>query len=90
MVKQVFSMDQHVSDLGFKDPVTALMELYISDHPKISDFFNSSTLPSEYCFIKEFISLLLHFRYHLLISDRDKVISVLKLLEWLLWKSAFS
>jgi hypothetical protein len=83
-------MDQYVSDLGFKDPFAALMESYISDHLKISDFIYSSTLPGEYCFLKDFLSLLLYFSYYLLISDRDKIISVLKLLEWLLWKSSFT
>jgi hypothetical protein len=53
-------MDQYVSDLGFKDPVAALMESYGSEYVKISDFFYSSSLPGESCFLKEFLSLLLH------------------------------
>jgi hypothetical protein len=83
-------MDQHASDFSFKDPVAALMESYGSEYVKISDFFYSSSLPGEYCFLKEFLSLLLHFIHHLFISDMDEIFSVLKLLEWLLWKSAFT
>jgi hypothetical protein len=74
-------VDQYISDLVFKDPVAALMELYISDHPKISNFFNSPTFSGEYSFLKDSLSLLLNFSFYLLISDRDKVFSVLKLLE---------
>ena len=32
MVEQVFSVDQHVSDLCFKDPVATFMESYISEN----------------------------------------------------------
>jgi hypothetical protein len=90
MDEKLFSVDQYVSNLGFKDPVATLMESYVPDYLKISDFFNSLTLPGEYCFLKDFLSLLICFRYFLLISDRDKIISVLKLLEWLLWKFGFT
>jgi hypothetical protein len=81
-------MDQHVSDFSFKDPFAALMESYVSDHLKISNY--SLTLPGEYCFLKEFLSLLLHFRHHLLINGIGEIISGLKLLEWFLWKFSFT
>jgi hypothetical protein len=90
MVEQEFFVDQHVFDLPFKDPVAAFMESYIPENPKISDFLSSHMFLGEYGFLNEFLSLLLHFRNHLLIGDRDKVLSVLKLLEWLLWKSTFT
>jgi hypothetical protein len=90
MVEQVFSLDQHVYDLSFKDPVAAFMESYISENLKISDFLSSPMFPGEYGFLNKFLSLLLYFRYHLLIGVMDKIFSVLKLLEWLLWKSAFT
>jgi hypothetical protein len=48
MDEQIFFVDQHVSDLGFKDPVSALMESYISYHLKVSYFIYSSTLLGEY------------------------------------------
>ena len=90
MVEQVFSLDQHVYDLSFNDPVAAFMESYISENLKISDFLILLMFPSEYGFLNKFLSLLLYFRYHLLISVMDKIFSFLKLLEWLLWKSAFT
>jgi hypothetical protein len=90
MVEQEFSVDQHFSDLGFKDPVVAFMESYIPENPKISDFLNSSAFPGEYGFLNDSLSLLLHVKHHLLISDKDEIISVLKLLGWLLWKSTFT
>ena len=74
-------IDQYVSDLGFKDPVASLMESYFSDHLKVSDFIYLPALLGDYCFLKEFLSLLLHFRHHLLINDMDEIFSVLKLLE---------
>jgi hypothetical protein len=83
-------IDQYVSDFGFKDPVAALMESYFSDHLKVSDFIYLPALLGEYCFLKEFLPLLLHFRHHLLISGMDEIFSVLKLLEWMLRKSEFT
>jgi hypothetical protein len=90
MVEQVFSMDQHVYDLGFKDPVATFMESYISENLKFSYFLSSQMFPGGYGFLNEFLSLLLHFRHHLLIGGMDEIISVLKLLGWLLWKSTFT
>jgi hypothetical protein len=74
-------IDQYVFDLGFKDLVASLMESYFSDHLKVSDFIYLPVLSDEYCFLKEFLSLLLYFRYYLLISGMDKIFLVLKLLE---------
>jgi hypothetical protein len=90
MVEQEFSIDQHFSNLGFKDPVAVFMELYFSEGLKVSDFFNSPMFSREYDFRKEFLLWLLLSRHHLLISDKDEISSVLKLLGWLLWKSAFT
>ena len=67
-------MNQNVFDLGFRDPVAALMELYISDPLKISDFVYSSVFTSEYAFLKVYLSLLMSFSYFLLRNDRDNVI----------------
>ena len=83
-------MDQHVCDLGFKDPVVAFMDSYFSEKPKISDFLSLPLFMGEYGFWKDFLSLLLHVKHHLLISDKDEISSVFKLLGWLLWKSAFT
>ena len=85
MDEQLFYIDQP----GFKDPVAALMESYNLDHLKISDF-TSPTLLGEYGFSKDSLSLILYLSYYQMISDRDKVISVLKLLEWVLWKFSFT
>jgi hypothetical protein len=90
MVERVFSLDQHVYELGFKDPVATFMESYISENLKFSDFLNSQMFPGEYGFLNKFLSLLLYFKHHLLINEKDEIISVLKLLGWLLWKSSFT
>jgi hypothetical protein len=87
---QLFFVSQNVFDLGFRDPVAALMELYISDPLKILDFVYSSVFTSEYSFLKVYLSLLISFSYFLLSSDRDKVILVLRLLQWLLWKYVYT
>jgi hypothetical protein len=89
MIEQVFSMDHHVYDLGFKDPVATFMESYISENLKFSDVRSSQMFLGGYGFLNEFLSLLLHFRRHLLIGGMDEIISVLKLLGWMLWKSTF-
>jgi hypothetical protein len=60
-----------------------LIELYISDPLQVSDLIHSSISAGEYEFM-------ICFSYFLLSSDRDKVITVLKLLRWLLWKSTFT
>jgi hypothetical protein len=83
-------MDHHATDLGFKDPFDALLESLFSSHQIISYYINSPTLPSEFSFLKEFLLLLLYFRHYLLINGMDNFILVLKLLEWLLWKFAFT
>jgi hypothetical protein len=72
------------------DPIAIYMESYVSDFLKISNCIISPILMGEYGFLKEFMSLLLYFYYYSLISDIDEIISVIKLLEWLLWKSSFT
>jgi len=88
--EQLFSVDQHASDLGFKDPFATLLESYVLDFIKISNCIISSILMGKYGFLKDFMSFLLYFYYYSLISDIDEIISVIKLLEWLLWKSSFT
>jgi hypothetical protein len=91
MVEQVFSIEeQHVSYLLFKDPVAAFMDSYFSKNQKISDFLSLPLFMGKYGFMNEFLSLLLHVKIHLLINDKDEIISVLKFLGWLLWKSLFT
>jgi hypothetical protein len=90
MAEQEFFVDQHVFDLPFKYLVAAFMESYFPENLEISNFFISHMFLGEYGFLNEFLSLLLHFINHVLIGDKDKVLSILKLLEWLLWKSAFT
>ena len=80
----------HVDKYSFKDSFEALLELDFSSHLKILDFISSLTLLGKYYFLKDFLSLMICFCYYLLTSDRDKIISVSKLLEWLLWKSVFT
>ena len=83
-------MDQHVFDIGFKDLMAAFMDSYFSENLKISDFLRLPWFMGKYGFLNEFLSLLLHFRHQLLISDKDEISSILKLLGWLLWKSTFT
>jgi hypothetical protein len=87
---QLFLEEQHVSYLLYKDPVAAFMELHFSEGSKVSDFFNSPMFSGKYGFLKSSLSLWLHIQHHLLISNKDKISSVLKLLGWLLWKSSFT
>jgi hypothetical protein len=87
---QLFPEEQHVSYLLFKDPVAAFMELHFSEGSKVSDFFNSPMFSGKYGFLKSSLSLWLHVQHHLLISNKDKISSVFKLLGWLLWKSTFT
>jgi hypothetical protein len=73
-----------------QDPVAAFMDLCFSKSLEISDFLSLPEFPGKYGFLKELLLLLIHGKYQLLSSDRDKVSSVLKLLGWLLWKSTFT
>lgn len=77
---QLFPEDQGVSDFCFKDPVAALIECYFSENLKASYFLNLSVFPSEFGFVNNFLSFLLHFKHRLLISENDEIIMVLKLL----------
>ena len=78
MAEQLFSKDQHVFDLPFKDPVAAFMDLYFSENLKISYFLSLPLFMVKYGFLNEFLSLLLHFRHQLLISDKYEIPLVLK------------
>jgi hypothetical protein len=66
---QLFPEDQYVSDLYFKDSVATFIESYISENLKVSDFFGLHMFPVEFGFVNDFLSLLLHFKYQLLISE---------------------
>jgi hypothetical protein len=48
MNEQLFSVDQHASNLVFKDPFAALLESYVSDFLKISNCIISPILMGEY------------------------------------------
>jgi hypothetical protein len=72
------------------DPIAIYMESYVSDFLKFSNSIISLILMGEYGFMKEFMSLFLYLNYYSLISDIDEIISIIKLLEWLLWKSSFT
>jgi len=86
MNKHSISMDQYVPDFGFKDPIAVLLDSYISDHPKASNFIYSSTRLGEYGFMNDDLSLMICLCYFLLSNNRNMTISDLKLLEWLHWK----
>jgi hypothetical protein len=75
---------------GFEDPVASLLESYLSNSLKIPEFIISPTLVGEYDSMKEFLWMLLYFYYYLFISGKDGILSIMKLLEWLLWKFAFT
>ena len=79
-----------MSDLGFKDLVATFIESYFSEKLKVSYFFNLHMLSGEFGFVNGFLSFLSHLEHQLLISVNDEIISVLKLLGWLLWKSTFT
>ena len=83
-------MNQNAFDLDFRDTMADLIELLISDPMKVLDFIHSSISMGDYEFMKDYLLLLICFSYFLLSSDRDKVIMILKLLKWLLWKSVFT
>jgi hypothetical protein len=83
-------LNQHDCDLGFEDTVVYLLESYLSYSLKISYFIISLELVGEYDSLKKFLSLLLYFCYYLLISAIDVIMSIVKLLEWLLWKFSFT
>jgi hypothetical protein len=74
----------------FHDPVNEYIELHFSNSLEHVELIFLSACPGEYGFLNEFLSLLLHFKHQLLISDREEVSSILKLLEWLLWKATFT
>jgi hypothetical protein len=83
-------LDQQVFYLGFEDPVAVVMESYFSNSLKISDFIIPPAYQGEYDFPKNFLWLLIYLCCYLLISCRDEIISVIKLLSWLLWKFSYT
>jgi hypothetical protein len=87
---EFFPEDQQVFEFSFKDPVAAFIESYISENLKVSDFFSLHVFLVEFGCVNNFYSLLLHFKHQVLINRKDEIITVLKLLGWLLWKSAFT
>jgi len=90
MHDQTFSLNQYDCDSSFKDPVAVFLESYLSDSLKISDFIMSSVFGDEYDLLKKSLWLLLCFYDYMLISSIDEVPSVIKLLECLMWKYAFT
>lgn len=90
MDKQLIVVDHYVVDFAFKDPVVVYMESYVLDFLKISNFINSPVLRGECDSRKNFLSMLSFFCYFLLSNILDEIISVIKMLEWLLWKSTFT
>ena len=87
---QLFSEEQHVTYLPFKDPVAVFIDLYFSKNLEISDFLSLPVCLGKYGFLKDFLLLLIHVKHHLLIGEKHEMFSVSKLLRWLLWKSAFT
>ena len=90
MDMQLFPEKQNVSYFLSKDPVVVFMDLYFSKNLTISDFLSLPVFLGKYDFLKNSLSLWLHVQHHLLISKKDKISSVFKLLGWLLWKLAFT
>ena len=58
--------------------MATFIELYISENMKTSDLLNLSVFPDDFGFVNDFLSLLLHFKHQILISEDDEIISVLK------------
>jgi hypothetical protein len=87
---EFFPEDQQISDISFKDPVATFIESYISENMKTSDLLNLSVFLDDFGFVNDFLSLMLHFKHQILISEDDEIISVLKLLGWMLWKFVFT
>jgi len=85
-----FFPNQYDCDLSFEDLVVALLESYLSDSFKFSYFIISLALVGENDFLKGFLWLRLCFCYHLLISGRKGILSVMKLLVWFHWKHDFT
>ena len=85
-----FSLSQYNCDSSFKDPVAVLLESYLSDSLKTSDFIMSPIVRDEYDLLKKSLWLLFWFHNYMQISSINEVPSVIKLLRWLLWKSTFT
>ena len=74
----------------FHDHINEYTELHFSNSLEHAELIFLSACSGEYGCLDEFLSLLLHFKHQLLISDKDEVSSILKFLEWLLWKAEFT
>jgi hypothetical protein len=90
MYEQLSFLNQQVSNHGLEDPIAAYMESYVSDCLKIPVFIISQVFMGKHVSLKEFLSLFSDLCYSLLISGMDGIPSVMKLLEWLLWKFSFT
>jgi hypothetical protein len=88
--EQSMVLNHYECDLGFEDPVAALLESYLSDSFQFSDFIMSLAFDSECDLLKEFLWSLLCFYYYLLISGIKRILSVMSLLVWLHWKHDFT
>jgi hypothetical protein len=72
----LFPEDGEFSYFSFKDPVSTFIESYLSENLKVSNFLRFHIFPVEFGFVKDFYSLLLHFKNQVLISENDEIISV--------------
>ena len=77
-------------DHGFDDPMATLLESYLLDSLKLSDFIIPLVFDSECDLLKEFLWSLLCFYYYLLISGIKISLPVMILLVWLHWKHDFT
>ena len=83
-------LNMYDGDHGFEDPMAALLESYLSNSLKFSDFIISLAFVSDYDLLKEFLWSLLCFYYYLLISGIKKILAFMSLLIWLHWKHDFT
>jgi len=90
ILKQSRVLNQFDCDLGFEDPVAALLESYLLDSFQFSDFIILLAFVNKYDPLKEFLWLLSHFYYYLFISGRRRILLDMKLLTWLHWKHEFT
>jgi hypothetical protein len=81
--------DQHICYLGFEDPIALMLESYFLNSLKISYFIISLEFEGDYGFPKN-LWLLLYLCYYPLISCRHVILSIVKLLSWLVWKFYFT
>jgi hypothetical protein len=80
---QAYLLDQHKFSLDFEDPITFLLESHFSQFLMVSNLGISLSCLGEYDFPNKFSSRMLGFWCNLLIDDKEEVLLVTKLLEWL-------